>query len=295
MITPSSTAALRARVVVAAVLASCAIATTGAQTPLDQADLTRNTHAALVALDRYLETWNSRNPALWAGSLHYPHVRPGPGEFGVSRTEEEYAAGVNFAQTLRTGWDHTEWVSRDVLQVDAAKVHVAGVWQRFAADGRPLATSAITYIVTLIDGRWGIQARFAAGAGTIDAAAADRNGAAARDAVEAFFTAWNAHDAAALASAIHYPHVRIADGQVEVGPTREAFLQGPEPGRQRTWYRTRVDEVRVAQVTANGANLTVRFTRLGRDEIALAQDVGVFLVTLRDGAWKVQARSTMGS
>jgi len=252
-------------------------------------------HEALLALDRYLETWNSRSPALWATSLHYPHVRPGAGPFEVSQTAAEYAAGVNFEQTLRTGWHHSEWVSRDALQTSASKVHVAGSWQRFTADGTAQTSSAITYIVTNMGGHWGVLARFAAGTGTIDAATQAKNSAAGVQAVTAFFSAWNAHDPQAVAAAIHYPHVRIADGQVEVWRTPEAFLAGSEPGRQRTWYQTRVDRVAAAQSTASGVNLTVTISRLGRNGTVLSTDNGMFLVALRDGSWKVQARSMMGT
>ena len=49
------------------------------------------------------------------------------------------------------------------LQVGENKVHASGSWQRYTADGKPLAGSDITYIITRIDGRWGVQARFAAG------------------------------------------------------------------------------------------------------------------------------------
>ena len=266
-----------------------------AQAPLDPAGIALRSHEALLALDRYLETWNSRSPALWATSLHYPHVRPGAGPFEVSQTAAEYAAGVNFAQTLSTGWDHSEWVSREVLQVGPTKVHVAGSWQRYTAEGRPQAVSAITYIVTNVNNRWGIQARFAAGTGMVDAPTAARNATAGRDAVAAFLKAWNGHDANVVADAIHYPHVRIADGLVEVWHTKDEFLAGSEPGRQRTWYQTRIDEVNVVQTTSNGVNLTVKTSRLGRDGRVLATDEGVFLVALRDGSWKVQARSTMGT
>ncbi len=266
-----------------------AAATLSAQSLVDPA------HEALLSLDRYLETWNSRNPALWASSLHYPHVRPGAGLFEVSQTAAEYAAGVNFDQTLHTGWHHSEWVSRNVLQTSTSKVHVAGSWQRFMADGTPQTSSAITYIVTNVGGHWGVLARFAAGAGTLDAATQARNRAAGLQAVTAFFAAWNGHDPQAVAAAIHYPHVRIADGQVEVWKTPEAFLAGSEPGRQRTWYQIRVDKVALAQTTANGVNLTVTISRLGRDGFVQSTDDGVFLVVLRDGAWKVQARSMMGT
>lgn len=271
-----------------AALASAA-ATLSAQALVDPA------HEAMVALDRYLETWNSRSPALWATSLHYPHVRPGAGPFEVSQTAAEYAAGVNFEQTLRTGWHHSEWVSRNVLQTSASKVHIAGSWQRFTADGTAQTSSAITYIVSNVGGHWGVLARFEAGTGTIGAAAQAKNSAAGLQAVTAFFAAWNSHDPQAVAAAIHYPHVRIADGQVEVWRTPQAILTGAEAGRQRTWYQTRVDKVEVAQTTANGVNLTVTISRIGRDATVLSTDGGVFLVALRDGTWKVQARSMMGT
>jgi hypothetical protein len=254
-----------------------------------------NTWEAMRALDRYLETWNSQDPTLWATSLHYPHVRPGAGPFEVSRTPAEYAAGVNFEQTRRTGWHHSEWVSREVLQVGPSKVHIAGSWQRFTAEGRPQTSSAITYVVTKVDGQWGVLARFAAGTGTIDAATETKNSSAGRAAITEFFRAWNAHDPDQMATAIHYPQVRIADGRVDVWHTKAEFLAGAEPGRQRTWYQTRVDDMKVVQTTANGVNLTVKLSRLGRDDKVLSTDEGVFPVVLRDGAWKVQARSLMGT
>ncbi len=68
-----------------------------------------------------------------------------------------------------------------------------------------------------------------------------------------------------------------------------------EPGLQRTWYQARLDRSKAVQVTANGVNVTVSFSRLGRDGRVLSADEGVFLVVLREGVWKLQARSTMGT
>ena len=250
---------------------------------------------AMVALDRYLETWNSRSPAVWATSLHFPHVRPGPGAFEISQTPEQYAAGIDFAQTLKSGWHHSEWVSREVVHVSADKVHASGAWQRYAEDGRALTGSVITYIVTRQQNRWGVQARFAAGPTGVDATASARNSAAAITAVDAFMTTWNSHDPKALAAVVHYPHVRIADGLVEIWRSADEFIAGRDAGRQRTWFQIRLDHSRVLQVAANGVNVAVSFTRLGRDGRELSRDEGVFLVVLRDGSWKLQARSTMGS
>lgn len=283
------------RLIGSLLVVSFAVAGVNAQPVLDAAFLAQRRQAALIALDRYLETWNSRDAAVWATSLHFPHVRPGPGAFEMTRTPEEYAKGINFEQTLKTGWHHSEWVERKVLQVGWDKVHASGTWQRYTAEGKPLAGSDITYIITRQGDRWGVQARFAAGVNGLDPAGRAANGAAALKAVTAFFDAWNAHDQDRLAAALHYPHVRVADGAIEIWRTSAEYLAGPEPGRQRTWFKTRVDESLVAQVTATGANITVRFSRLGRDGSVLSSDAGVFLAVLRDGVWKIQARSTMGS
>jgi hypothetical protein len=285
----------RTRIAAVLVAGACTALAAGTQAPLDQAAVALRSHEAMVALDRYLETWNSRDAATWATSLHFPHVRPGAGVFEMSATAQAYAAGVNFEQTLKTGWHHSEWVSREVLQVAGDKIHAAGEWRRYTADGRAMTGSVITYILTKQENRWGVQARFAAGASGIDAEAGARNAEAGRHAVSAFMQAWNSHDPAALAAALHYPHVRIADGRVEIWRSAEEFLAGPEPGRQRTWHETKLDEVKVVQTTLTGVNLTVRFSRLGRDGGILSKDEGVFLVALRGGVWKLQARSTMGS
>jgi hypothetical protein len=266
-----------------------------AQSAVDAAGLALRRHEAMAALDRYLETWNSRDAATWASSLHFPHVRPGPGAFEMTRSPEEYIKGVDFAATLKTGWHHSEWVTREVLQVGVDKIHASGTWQRYTADEKPLAGSDITYVITRQRDRWGVQARFAAGVNGIDAAAAKKNSAAALDAFSVFMKAWNSHDPQALADAIHYPHVRIADGAVEVWRSAADYLSGPEPGRQRTWHQTRIDSTKVVQATATGVNIVVTFSRLARDGRALSTDEGLFLVIVRDGSWKLQARSTFGS
>lgn len=283
------------RLLTSVVAAFLAVTGAGAQPVLDSSVLAERRQRALIALDRYLETWNSRNGAAWATSLHFPHVRPGPGAFEITQTPEEYAKGVNFEQTLKTGWHHSEWVTRTVLQVGWDKVHASGTWQRYTADGKPLAGSDITYIITRQGDHWGVQARFAAGVTGLDVARRSANSAAALNAVSAFFDAWNAHDQDRLAAGLHYPHVRVADDLVEIWRSPAEYLAGPEPGRQRTWFSTRLDESSVTQVTATGANVTVRFSRLGRDGTVLATDSGVFLAVSRDGVWKIQARSTLGS
>lgn len=267
-----------------------------AQTPLSREATDLRAHQALLALDRYLETWNSRDATRWAGSLHFPHIRPGPGAFELSKTPEQYAAGVDFKQTLATGWHHSEWTSRRVLQVGVDKVHVAGAWQRYTAEGRELTGSVITYIITNQAGRWGVLSRFAAGPTGIAAPEALTNTTAARSAVDAYFRAWNSHDPQALSATVHFPLVRIdGAGAVEISISAAEFLAGSEPGRQRTWPETRLDQAEVVQVSANGVNVAVTYSRRDRAGQALSLYEAILLVVRRADGWKVQAVSTMGT
>lgn len=267
-----------------------------AQAPLGREAIDLRSNLALQALDRYLETWNSRDPKRWATSLHFPHIRPGPGAFELARTPEEYAAGVDFKQTLATGWHHSEWTTRRVLQVGESKVHVAGAWQRYTAEGRPLTGSVISYVVTNQSGRWRVLSRFAAGPTGTEAAEAQTNTAAARAAVEAYFRAWNTHDPQTLIGAVHLPHVRIdGDGVVEVSMTAADFLGSSEPGRQRTWYETRLDQAEVVQVSASGVNIEVVYSRRDRFGEVLSRYEALLLAVRRADQWKIQAVSTMGT
>ncbi|MSR10213.1 MAG: hypothetical protein EXR84_00205 [Gammaproteobacteria bacterium] len=79
-----------------------------AQTPLTDAEIEYNSHMALQAHDRFMETWNTRDSLVWASSLNYPHVRPSSTpRFDLFDSAEDYAANTDFKQTLATGWRYS--------------------------------------------------------------------------------------------------------------------------------------------------------------------------------------------
>ena len=80
--------------------------------------------------------------------------RAAPSQFG-----EEFGRGATFERLPRTGWDHSSWVSRDVSLVSSGKVHFNTVFQRFNGENKVIGTYESLYIVTLVDGHWGTQAR----------------------------------------------------------------------------------------------------------------------------------------
>lgn len=115
---------------------------------------------AMAALDEFMATFNARDPEAWAASLNYPHVRFASGTVTVWQTAEEFATGESFERLAAIGWDHSHWLSRDVVLVSSGKVHINTVFQRFNANNEPIGTYESLYIVTKdADGHWGTQAR----------------------------------------------------------------------------------------------------------------------------------------
>ena len=165
---------------------------------------------------------------------------------------------------------------------------------RYTEDGRPLVGNDITYIVTSQGGRWGVLSRFAAGPSGLDAAAAasERRGGA-QGARRILRGAKPTRSLPALAAAVHFPHVRIADGAVEISRTAAEFRDGSEPGRLRTWFETRIDRLDVVQASANGVNIAVTYSRRDRGGRILSSYDAMLLVVRRDDGWKVQAISTI--
>jgi hypothetical protein len=116
--------------------------------------------SAMAALDEFMLTFNARDPVAWAGSLNYPHVRFASGTVTIWHSAEEFAAGETFERLAAIGWDHSHWLSREVVLVSAGKVHVNTVFQRFNANNEPIGTYESLYIVTRdANGHWGTQAR----------------------------------------------------------------------------------------------------------------------------------------
>ena len=114
---------------------------------------------AMAALDEFMITFNARNSQLWARSLNYPHVRFASGTVTVWESAEKFAQTDSFNRLAAIGWDHSHWLSRNVVLVSPAKVHVATKFQRFNEKNESIGTYESLYIVTKVDGHWGTQAR----------------------------------------------------------------------------------------------------------------------------------------
>lgn len=115
--------------------------------------------AAMQTLDAFMLAFNNRDMQAWSETLNYPHVRFASDSVTVWDDGPEFNKRAPFAALADTGWDHSHWLQRKVVLASARKVHLATVFARFNAANEIIGTYESLYIVTKVDGRWGIQAR----------------------------------------------------------------------------------------------------------------------------------------
>ena len=88
----------------------------------------------------------------------FPHVRIAGGPVTVIPNADSLP--VNYWKArMPADWDHSEWVTRKIIQAGPKKVHVAVVFRRFRKDDSVIADEPSLYILEKINGKWGIRGR----------------------------------------------------------------------------------------------------------------------------------------
>lgn len=122
-----------------------------------------NNEMALSVLDEFLSHFNNQDFKAVAETFHYPHVRIARGKVFVWNSPKDFLDARTAEAIVRhlkvTGWHHTKWDTREVIQKGSNKIHIAVQFTRYREDGSVIGTYDSFYIVTKKDGRWGIQAR----------------------------------------------------------------------------------------------------------------------------------------
>ena len=77
-------------------------------------------------------------------------IFPEPGDYKLSYFRE---------RTEADGWHRSDWDRREVIHSGPNKVHFDTQFSRYRADGSVKGSYTSIYITTLVDGKWGIQAR----------------------------------------------------------------------------------------------------------------------------------------
>lgn len=124
----------------------------------------------------------------------------------------------------------------------------------------------------------------------IDAPAAQAAVQAGLQVLQDFMRTFNARDALAWAQVMNYPHVRLAGDQVIVW--HNAAANDLTPLANTGWAYSRWDFIRPVQADATKVHFALQFTRYDAQDRARQSFQALYVVTLQDGHWGVQSRSS---
>jgi len=111
----------------------------------------------LNVLDEYMRTFNAKDAKAWQSTYQFPHYRLASGKMNVLETAT--LDSTVFKKLVASGWDHSQWDHREIIQASADKVHVDTRFSRYRKDGTLIGKYESLYIVTKENGRWGVKFR----------------------------------------------------------------------------------------------------------------------------------------
>lgn len=113
--------------------------------------------AAQERLDAFMQAFNARDIPAFEATFNFPHVRFASGT--VTVIEPGFHKPEMFERGALADWDHSAWERRDIIHAGLDKVHIDTRFARYRRDASLLGGFDSIYIVTRVNGRWGIQGR----------------------------------------------------------------------------------------------------------------------------------------
>ena len=115
-------------------------------------------------------------------------------------------------------------------------------------------------------------------------------------AMDDYIDGLNRGDERAVNDACNFPHVRLAGGKVAVWQDRGDYKLADFVARAGDgWHHSTWDERTPIHAGAEKVHLKVKFSRWREDGSLLSTFETIYIVTLQDGHWGIQARSSFAS
>jgi hypothetical protein len=114
--------------------------------------------------------------------------------------------------------------------------------------------------------------------------------------LDAFMTALNAYDAAAMDRAMHFPHVRIAGGTVTTyeRPGSNPMDLFEKLKAEDEWKWSRWEKRELVQFNEKKAHYALSYTRFRSDGSVIGLYESLYVLTKDATGWGIQARSSFG-
>ena len=111
------------------------------------------------AIERYVAALNRRDLDGVRAAFHFPHVLFAGGRVTYYPAASDLSFVAFDQRVMHERWARSSWDGHRVALSGPDKVHVDVWFTRWREDGSSIGQHHSLYIMTKVDGRWGIQAR----------------------------------------------------------------------------------------------------------------------------------------
>ncbi|MBN2061712.1 MAG: hypothetical protein JW882_14975 [Deltaproteobacteria bacterium] len=118
---------------------------------------------------------------------------------------------------------------------------------------------------------------------------------AALRAIDEFGNAFHARDVERMAKTCNFPHVRLAGATMAIWHDTEEFLRARDIGGiplEPDWHHSQEDTRNVVQSSSEKVHVTITFSRFNAAGEKISSFETLYVVTMQEGHWGVQLRSS---
>ena len=115
--------------------------------------------ACMSVLDRFMNGLNHYDAQAMDSAMHFPHVRFAGGQIKIYPQAGDNPMDLFERLRREDDWKYSRWVSRELMQCSDIKAHYALSYTRFRSDDSVIGVYESLYVLTKVEGSWGIQMR----------------------------------------------------------------------------------------------------------------------------------------
>lgn len=115
---------------------------------------------------------------------------------------------------------------------------------------------------------------------------------AARAVLDAHIAALNAHEEAALAETLHFPHQRLSGVDLKTWDTPVSYFQDFRARAGESWARSAFEDIRALAASDDKVHFQLRVERFDPAGQRIAAFPSFWIITREKGRWAVRFRSS---
>lgn len=107
----------------------------------------------------YMDSFNKHTGSECDELINFPHIRLATQGLGIYKKPPMHSPRFFDSFITITGWNHSCWDYRRVIQSCETKVHLAIQFSRYRSNGTKIGSYPSLWVITNQEGHWGIKIR----------------------------------------------------------------------------------------------------------------------------------------